>query len=179
MLSVMNRRGRCSLEQWWWWSSIHLLVLLVATMMAAAEEEDEEEALKRARIAAKPWFMRNIVIGNTKLPFSPTTLAVGFLSIFYVLWFWQGSPGYCVASHILIKDDSDATKERLEAVKRNLGPSAAAFAEYASKHSDCPSKAQGGMLGKFKPGDMTPPFDKVCFDPSKPVQGRFLWTHRC
>ena len=37
------------------------------------------------------------------------------------------------------------------------------FAEIARKHSNCPSKAQGGDLGKFGPGMMVKEFDEVVF----------------
>ena len=37
------------------------------------------------------------------------------------------------------------------------------FAEIARIHSNCPSKAQGGDLGKFGPGMMVKEFDEVVF----------------
>ena len=37
------------------------------------------------------------------------------------------------------------------------------FAALAREHSTCPSKAQGGDLGEFGPGQMVPEFDKVVF----------------
>lgn len=37
------------------------------------------------------------------------------------------------------------------------------FAEIARIHSNCPSKAQGGDLGKFGPGMMVKEFDVVVF----------------
>jgi len=37
------------------------------------------------------------------------------------------------------------------------------FAELARTYSDCPSKANGGALGKFKRGDMVQPFEDVAF----------------
>ena len=46
------------------------------------------------------------------------------------------------------------------------------FAEVAQEHSNCPSKAQGGDLGTFGPGQMVPEFDKVVFSaPLNEVQG--------
>jgi peptidyl-prolyl cis-trans isomerase C len=37
------------------------------------------------------------------------------------------------------------------------------FAKLAREHSNCPSKAQGGELGTFGPGQMVPEFDQVVF----------------
>jgi len=37
------------------------------------------------------------------------------------------------------------------------------FAEIARIHSNCPSKAQGGDLGKFGPGMMVKEFDEAVF----------------
>ena len=37
------------------------------------------------------------------------------------------------------------------------------FGEIARIHSNCPSKAQGGDLGKFGPGMMVKEFDEVVF----------------
>ncbi|HID36061.1 MAG TPA: peptidylprolyl isomerase, partial [Ghiorsea sp.] len=46
------------------------------------------------------------------------------------------------------------------------------------KYSSCPSKAQGGDLGEFGPGQMVPEFDKVVFSADigsieGPVQTQF------
>ncbi len=37
------------------------------------------------------------------------------------------------------------------------------FAEIAREYSNCPSKAQGGELGTFGPGQMVAEFDSVVF----------------
>ncbi len=52
------------------------------------------------------------------------------------------------------------------------------FAALAQEHSLCPSKAQGGDLGEFGPGQMVPEFDKVVFSANVgevcgPVQTQF------
>jgi len=61
------------------------------------------------------------------------------------------------ARHILVDSEEKclALKEEIEAGKD--------FAEAAQENSSCPSKAQGGELGEFSPGQMVPEFDKVCF----------------
>jgi peptidyl-prolyl cis-trans isomerase C len=37
------------------------------------------------------------------------------------------------------------------------------FGDTAKEHSQCPSGAQGGDLGSFRPGQMVPEFDKAVF----------------
>jgi len=62
------------------------------------------------------------------------------------------------ARHILVdsEDKCLALKADIEAGKD--------FAEAAMENSSCPSKANGGELGEFGPGQMVPEFDKVCFN---------------
>ena len=62
------------------------------------------------------------------------------------------------ARHILVdsEDKCLALKADIEAGKD--------FAEAAMENSSCPSKANGGELGEFGPGQMVPDFDKVCFN---------------
>ncbi len=76
------------------------------------------------------------------------------------------------ARHILVADQqaADDLKTQIE--------NGADFAAMAREHSTCPSKAQGGDLGEFGPGQMVPEFDKVVFsaDVGKvhgPVQTQF------
>jgi peptidyl-prolyl cis-trans isomerase C len=46
------------------------------------------------------------------------------------------------------------------------------FAKLAREHSQCPSRAQGGDLGTFGPGQMVPEFDQVVFSAAlNTVQG--------
>ncbi|MFV0349805.1 MAG: peptidylprolyl isomerase [Halodesulfovibrio sp.] len=62
------------------------------------------------------------------------------------------------ARHILV--DSEATcvelKTRIEGGED--------FAEVAKQYSKCPSGRRGGELGQFRPGQMVPEFDHVCFN---------------
>lgn len=62
------------------------------------------------------------------------------------------------ARHILVESEAKCQelKSQLEA--------GADFAQLAKENSSCPSKAQGGELGEFGPGQMVPEFDKVCFN---------------
>lgn len=62
------------------------------------------------------------------------------------------------ARHILVSNEDKCLelKAQIEA--------GADFAEVAKQNSSCPSKAQGGELGEFSPGQMVPEFDKVCFN---------------
>lgn len=149
------------------------LSLLVGAISVAAvvvgDDEMDEDTMKNARLLAKPWYVRNIQIGDRSLPVSPVTVAVLFLSIFYLILYWSGRQVYAEASHILLKDQSEDAKKKLETWKRKIGKDSVLFAKYAKDHSDCPSKQQGGSLGRFRQNDMAPSFDTVCFDPKSPL----------
>ncbi len=70
------------------------------------------------------------------------------------------------ARHILV-----TTEEQCNDIKKQI-EEGADFAKMAQEHSSCPSKAQGGDLGSFGPGQMVPEFDKVVFSaPVNSVQG--------
>ncbi|MCP5347887.1 MAG: peptidylprolyl isomerase [Gammaproteobacteria bacterium] len=61
------------------------------------------------------------------------------------------------ARHILVDSEEKCLelKERIEAGEE--------FTAIAREYSSCPSRAQGGDLGRFGPGMMVPEFDKVVF----------------
>jgi len=61
------------------------------------------------------------------------------------------------ARHILVD-----TQEKCLQLKEKI-QEGEDFAEISRKHSNCPSKAQGGDLGKFGPGMMVKEFDEVVF----------------
>ena len=61
------------------------------------------------------------------------------------------------ARHILVN-----TEEKCLQLKEKI-QEGEDFAEIARIHSNCPSKAQGGDLGKFGPGMMVKEFDEVVF----------------
>lgn len=70
------------------------------------------------------------------------------------------------ARHLLVE-----TEEQCNDIKKQI-EEGADFAAMAQQHSSCPSKAQGGDLGSFGPGQMVPEFDKVVFSaPLNEVQG--------
>lgn len=90
------------------------------------------------------------------------------------------------ASHILVKfpDGVDVTDEikaqcleKLKKAKAEI-EGGKDFAEVAKSVSDCPSKEQGGDLGKFSPGQMVPEFEKALLalkagQISEPVETQF------
>ncbi|MDQ7005002.1 MAG: peptidylprolyl isomerase [Ghiorsea sp.] len=76
------------------------------------------------------------------------------------------------ARHLLV-----ASEEKCLAVKAEI-EAGLGFGAAAKKYSSCPSKAQGGDLGEFGPGQMVPEFDKVVFSADigsieGPVQTQF------
>jgi len=76
------------------------------------------------------------------------------------------------ASHILV-----ATLNEAVALKNQLSEGAS-FAALAQANSQCPSKARGGDLGEFGPGQMVRPFEEATLATaidavSQPVQTQF------
>ncbi|WP_028304449.1 peptidylprolyl isomerase [Oceanospirillum maris] len=61
------------------------------------------------------------------------------------------------ARHILVADEPQCLelKQKIE--------SGDDFAVVAREHSLCPSGAEGGDLGSFRPGEMVPEFDTAVF----------------
>jgi peptidyl-prolyl cis-trans isomerase C len=75
------------------------------------------------------------------------------------------------ASHILV-----STKEQADAILAEAN--ALNFGSLAQQHSSCPSKARGGDLGEFGPGQMVQPFEQATLATavgsiSQPVQTQF------
>jgi peptidyl-prolyl cis-trans isomerase C len=64
------------------------------------------------------------------------------------------------ARHILVPSE-----EQAKDIKQQIADGAD-FGEMARQHSTCPSKANGGDLGQFGPGQMVPEFDKVIWEES-------------
>lgn len=75
------------------------------------------------------------------------------------------------ASHILVSTLEQAESILAEANALNFG-------SLAQQHSSCPSKARGGDLGDFGPGQMVKPFEDATVSTpvgsiSQPVQTQF------
>ena len=88
------------------------------------------------------------------------------------------------ASHILVStqgitDEAELAKKKADAeallaqAKEKKGEN---FAELATAHSDCPSKAQGGDLGTFSRGQMVPEFEKAAFSQEVGAVGDMVQT---
>lgn len=140
--------------------------LLASTSSVASSSSFDTLA---ARQEAKPFYLRDIQIGDTTLPFSPASVVIMIISIVMLLRNLLGGPkSSAVASHILVDDTEDA-KAKLTAIKKEINDFTK-FKGAAQRYSKCPSgKASGGSLGKFTPGMMVPAFDKVIFDKESKV----------
>jgi len=86
------------------------------------------------------------------------------------------------ARHILVAKaagDTDKTKAekkgKAEELRKQL-VSGADFAEMAKKHSDCPSKKDGGDLGTFARGQMVKSFEDAAFSQEKNAIGPVVET---
>ena len=86
------------------------------------------------------------------------------------------------ASHILIGTEPTDTEEQkaekrkqLEAIREQL-VAGGDFAALAGEHSSCPSKAQGGNLGRFPRGRMVPEFETAAFTQDVGAVGEIVET---
>jgi peptidyl-prolyl cis-trans isomerase C len=78
------------------------------------------------------------------------------------------------AKHILVKSLNEAVS------LRQLIVDGTPFESAAMQNSLCPSKAKGGDLGLFQPGQMVKPFEEAVMNTgvneiSHPVQTQFGW----
>lgn len=138
----------------------------MALLLNASEEGN---AARQERMAAKPWYLRDTPLpGGITIPVSPVTLLIGIFALVNLL---RGltKRSWAIASHILIPNHDNATKEKLQDYAKIIKNDAVTFASFAVKYSSCPSEAKGGNLGKFHRGDMAPPFDRAVFDPNSPL----------
>lgn len=78
-------------------------------------------------------------------------------------------PDRILARHILLAAAPAEANERAkacargEALIKELKEHPERFTEYAQRHSDCPSKTDGGGLGWIERGDTTPEFERQLF----------------
>lgn len=75
------------------------------------------------------------------------------------------------ARHILITINNDYEENTLEAVKdkmavirKRVSAKPRRFVEQATKHSECPTAMNGGLLGKLPKGQLYPELDEVLFN---------------
>jgi peptidyl-prolyl cis-trans isomerase C len=120
-------------------------------------------AAKDERDRSRPFYLRDIQVGQYTLPFSPVTVVVMIISAIMLNGIMFNTPmSTATASHILL-DGKDA-ESRLAKMKKDVAGDHGKFQTMAREHSKCPSgKAAGGSLGTFKPGMMVPAFDKAIF----------------
>ena len=116
----------------------------------------------------RPFLVRDISIGSVTLPISPVTVIILTVSALF-LYNTFTKQSSAVASHILLEGTTDDIKEKLLKMKSEISNDPKKFAEYAAKHSKCPSGKEGGSLGKFKLGMMVPEFDKAVFSPKSNI----------
>ena len=153
----------------------------------SASTAAEYYRIRRAK--SKPWLMREFhlleiptivhqkLVENTELfvpkqiycsPFTILCVAVISVNVYsFVSYHLSGT--WVEASHILVKDTSSKTEQGLISLKEQIGTNYKTFCQCAKQYSGCPSSEDGGELGRFGPTVMTPPFDRVCFDPEAPL----------
>lgn len=146
------------------------LRFLVISLLCCLLTSMAQETVQEARKLKRPWYTRYLVIGNMTLPFTPVTLTLIMVSIFYLIFVFYSKPVFVVASHILLEHKDPEAEQKLMEWKNKIKGDAHVFAKYARAYSTCPSKVNGGNLGKFKPQNMTPRFDAICFHPDTPIQ---------
>jgi peptidyl-prolyl cis-trans isomerase C len=166
MLQLSSTRLRSFAVFW-----LPILIGFCTTIQTASASDEESETtaqqFKNARSAAKPWYTQSM---SSKFPVSPVSVVVLLVSIVYLLSSWAGPVYNCKASHILIQEHDEETKQKLEKLKKTIQADVDLFRKNAKETSSCPSKSQGGYLGQFKRGVMAPAFDKLCFDPKTPLE---------
>jgi peptidyl-prolyl cis-trans isomerase C len=160
---------RLQLVQW----QLLLCFLLAAAVMGAVDELTQDlfdvDGREVPENKEKNWFIRNTVLpGGITLPLSPITLFTVLLGLIHTFLNW-GTYSWCEASHILLKEHSDSCRQVIREVCQEVGSDYKRFQDIASQLSDCPSRKNGGDLGRFYRGDMAKNFDKACFDPKIPV----------
>ena len=138
-------------------------------------------SLSEERLAAKPYYLKPVFdIAGFEITSVPIILSLIGGYIIYVGVFKGGK---AEASHILVTDSTDETRQKLEKVKEDIGDDIEKFRKHAREMSACPSgKSSGGYLGRFGTGTMVPPFEKCLWDPKNeegkvagPVQTNFGW----
>ena len=156
-----------------------LFMLTTTTTMLVAAETSQHDNMDKERSYSKPWYARKIVLGGMEWPFTPVSV-IGFFLIIYNVVRILTYAHSANASHILLTTDD--AKTTLSKLKAEIGNDGDKFAKAAKDLSKCPSSRNGGNLGKFRQGDMAPPFDRAVFDKDNdiqttlgPIQTSFGW----
>lgn len=163
--------------------SSYLLVLLLLNGILRTYATDTHETTGRVtRVMQRPFLVRNLELFGIEFPFTPITVIILTLSLI-ILYRGFTKDSTATASHILLDGTQPNGKEKLLRYKKEIGNDPVKFAQYAEKHSACPSgKNNGGSLGKFKQGSMALGFDLAVFSQKNkvgevlaPVQTNFGW----
>jgi parvulin-like peptidyl-prolyl isomerase len=167
---------RIKLDMLHYASCLLLMTMVLLSAPSGLADQIQRSSMEQQRLDAKPWLVKNLEISGYTLPFSPITIIILWLSVsFLYSTLPKGSraavrvSSSAIASHILMHD-----KETLLRLKHDIGDNPEEFAKAAAEYSTCPSKEQGGMLGKFSPGTMAPAFEAAVFDPDAIVVGTTL-----
>ena len=129
-------------------TSLILIYISLSTTITSAADTSADEM----RQQSKPFYLRDIQLGDTTLPFSPVTVLVIIISFIMLTGIFNSPKSTASASHILVDDGNDAEK-RLTKMRDEIKKDYNKFQVLARQHSKCPSgKAAGGRLGTFKPG---------------------------
>ena len=101
---------------------------------------------------------------------STTSLSCGLLEAIQNALGGGGSTATkATASHILLKEKTSQSKQKLMDLKTDIQDDPIKFGEAAATYSDCSSASKGGDLGEFGKGVMAKEFEKVVFDQQTPI----------
>lgn len=141
---------------------LRLFLIVLAAALTAANRVDA------FAVHARPLAVSAVDASNRVLHARPSTVPstarMGLFDAFKAAFANEKFSGRSAkASHILLKGANAGADARM--VKARIESGELSFATAARQFSSCPSKAKGGSLGQFAPGQMVLEFDRVVFAP--------------